>query len=507
MSEQKIPLPAGANAHHDFLEYKSVEVHFSYAFWWQANPPLDSSLFTEGFPTGGSYDRRGWTSPLLHERVISGFSNGGRVIEYPSVYQPTFVVPRRALEISDLSISKRAPKLVVSNKASLVVPLVDNASFPPADARLSRRMTLGDEIATYPVNLSWTVRLFEARMGVVTVTVSAPDLERLDPAMRFTVIHWILRLVPNTDNVPEAQGRSASHLERPVLSDAFLHLPRHGTTRLFAFSRLVRDAALANPPVASPGQTIKGEERFLAFSSRAAASLPKHDTFKHTDWRENQVPFVFITATVPSDRLPLLREKSLMRAREIGSLYARLTLDNRRPHQDVSKFDEHYLVSALGFDRNLGYIPSLGHDERLYLAFSRRGSLAITGEPGDTGIGPAGFVIPSVLNLFEIVRARLLGGLTLGAHLAERASALATLDPRKNFDHAEYADLRSLVVANLQNPLEYLFDGGAVTELAIHAQDVLFVSQAWEHVRRCFETVDRLVTTWESARLRRKYGI
>jgi hypothetical protein len=117
-------------------------------------------------------------------------------------------------------------------------------------------------------------------------------------------------------------------------------------------------------------------------------------------------------------------------------------------------------------------------------------------------------VIPSLLNLFEILRARLLSGVSVGARLAELAGQLANLAPNtEGISPIEYAHLRNMVVVNQQNPLQYLFDGGSVTELALEAEDALFVRQTWDNVRQSFEFVDRLISAWETAQFRRKYGV
>lgn len=499
---------------HEFLEYKRVDVHFIYSFLWKTTAEIKADVFSKG----ATLTKPGWKIPLIHERIIGEINGGIEEKTWVGSYQPNFVFERRCIEINgDFTGDEQPP-----NQVWLVVPMTLGASLPQAGDNLAADvMEDGSPCVIRPILASWTMRLFDSGTGTFTVRLCI-NKDRLvgDSSARFSLIHWLLRLTPNVDAAPDNHDNVIEDKDFPIV-DSFIYTPSLGTCRLYDLMIFHRDKALGSIPVElfededyNPDRSfLYADERSLAYNtstnreveaSRTPQSPEPQRIFTKSNWHENQTPFLFITAVTDDDSLARLHEPSLMLAKEIASLCAKLTLDNRRIHEDLHEFSIDYLVKALDYDQVQERLLSLSHDHRLFFTFSKRGALAISAKPNRL---PALFVIPSLLNLFELAKARLHSGVVLGARLAELASRLASMKPNADsIDEVEYAHLRKQVVLNLHNPMQYLFDGGSVTELAILIEKALFINQVWRDVQNSFEMVDRLMAAWETTQLRSTYG-
>jgi len=103
------------------------------------------------------------------------------------------------------------------------------------------------------------------------------------------------------------------------------------------------------------------------------------------------------------------------------------------------------------------------------------------------------------------MRARLFIGVAVGEKLTDFARDVARSEPSAGdeIDFNTYLQLRKFVVLNLNDPLQYLFDGGSTTELAAAADRALAVTDTWNRVRRTFDVVDHLMKAWELVRFRK----
>lgn len=502
---------------HEFLDYRRADVHFVYSFLWKASTSVRADVFSKGL---GNKPGSDWKSPPIHERIIGEIDGGSEESTWLGAYQPNFVFERRCIEFSG-NFSGQGRKRS-KNEVHLVVPMKMGAQLPRLGSRAtSTKRARNSPCVIHPILAAWTMRLFDSGAGTFTVRLSLEGAKlSKDSSYCFSLIHWLLRLTPNLDAAPEAHSNVSIESAYFPIVDSFVYSPAFGTCRLFELMLFHRDTALRRVPSEvfekaeyNPKRSfLYADEHALAYKAdaeiRASLSAPPaapkpQRAFSKSNWRENQTPFVFITAITQENSLAKLREPSSMRAKEVGSLCAKLTLDNRQTLVDFQHLSTDYLVKALNYDQINDRLISLSHDDRLFFTFSKRGAVAISAAPNRL---PALFVIPSLLNLFELAKARLHSGIVLGVRLAELANRLATMKPDASpIDEVEYAHLRRLVVLNLQNPLQYLFDGGSVTELALVIEKTLFVNQIWRDVQHSFEMVDRLVAAWETIQLRSQY--
>lgn len=499
---------------HEFLDYQRADLHFVYSFLWKTTTPIKSDIFSKGLTEDNESK---WATPAIHERIIDGIGDDHEEAPWIGAYHPNYVFERKCIEVngSFSSVDEQ------SNNAWLVVPMRLGSKLPKKGERTQLIGAKGrNQCIVHPILVNWTMRLFDSGAATITVRVCLNDLRSFeDTSYRFSLIHWVLRLTPNLDVEPEAHNGVAIEDSEFPITDSFIYTPDLGTCRLFELMLFHRDVALRDAPGEifeegeySPGRSyFYADERSLSYrkksreEARPVVSSPPEaqEIFQQSDWKENQTPYIFITSVLPEKSLARLSGPSKILAQEVGSICAKLTLDNRKILTDFHYLSTQYLVRALNYDQHQEMILNHGHDDRLFFTFGKRGALAISAFPHDL---PALFVIPSLLNLFELAKARSHSGILLGIRLAELASAIADMssgvDP---IDEVEYAHLRKLVVLNLQNPMQYLFDGGSVTELASLVDESFFISQTWRAVEHSFQMVDRLMAAWETAQLRRRY--
>jgi hypothetical protein len=488
---------------HTFLDYQHAEVHFIYGFVLKSSANFRADVFRQGIQKGPDE----WIAPLVHERIIGDLESNGVEHKWVGAYQPTFELEKRCLEKSGALPSEQD-----RTRLSLIVPMENKITLPskysgkPSSGRHSSK----SEYVTCPLLGKWTIRLFDTGAGTLTIRLCLRDFERLDRSQRFCRIQWLLRLVPNMDNAPEGHSNTVLQKDGPI-ADSFVFAPSWGTCRLFNVMLHLRDAALNSLPrsvfestTTKNKPTVTVDESMLAHDPECVEPgqhIRAFTEYPAGNWYENQTPFTFVTGAVGKADLERLGKASPATAKELASIYARLTLDNRRAHENFSLLTEDYMRRALDMDESACRIKNVSHDERLFVAFSKRGAVALTCDPDRL---PAVFVIPSILNLFEIMRARLFTGVAISAKLTDFAREVASSEPAagKQIDFKAYMQLRKFVVLNLTDPLQYLFDGGSTTELATAADRALAVTETWNRVRRTFDVVDHLMNAWELVRFR-----
>jgi hypothetical protein len=331
--------------------------------------------------------------------------------------------------------------------------------------------------------------------------------------MGFCIAHWLLHLIPNLDTFPE-QHRAATTAASFPPTDTFIFAREFGTLRLSDYFDVQVRQGLSSLLISDAfPKRARSKEPLFQLDEQGMAYVPPKPKTKVTprltyreQWLENQAPFAFLTAVVDRQSMRRLTQKNgTSHSRELASLCTRIAFSNSNLLEEHKQFSKDALFTLPRYDRKERRLLNLCRDDRLFAAFSRRGAAAVIADPGEL---PALFYIPCLLNLFEILRARLYGAVTTGSLLSRMAAKLSVLDTNRAdpLNESEYAELHRKVVANLQDPLQYLFDGGSLTDLANEANQALFVADSWANVRQAFAALDRLLTTWETVRFKRRYG-
>ena len=493
---------------HEFLDYKDAGVHFIYSFGWETDHgELRPELFTDGAESIAN--GTSWNTPLLHERVVDRrivtLQHAGSHMQYVSAYQPTFVTRRRTLELNGE---------IPVGEIVVLVPLTSSARLD-----VVRTWSLDANIATLAVRLSWTVRLFDTGMGTFSVQMSIPELRTLPKHERYSAIHWLLHLAPNVDRYPDAHGGGEypSDDDRAPISDSFLWLPNglegslepNTILRLYRLANLLRDQAFASVPSSfwstfDPNDPPRIRAMYEHLAARENLEIMPDQPYTNQQWNEAQAPFVVTSCVLSDASMTELREcVPAARSKEIAAILAKLTLSNARVATDFRFFANDYLRQFMATASKEDRLVNFCLDDRVFFAMSRRGAICLTARPEQ---GPAGFVIPSFINLCELLRARLHAAVALNWELMQVAREVSALTAPQGGLKREflrnYARLRQLYVLNVNNPVVHLFDGGSVSEAAAAAEDMLFLRRTWVEVERSFEAVDRLVSTLAAASVR-----
>ena len=211
-----------------------------------------------------------------------------------------------------------------------------------------------------------------------------------------------------------------------------------------------------------------------------------------------QTPFVFTTAQVERNSFLRFRKSPTFDSqREVGSIFCKLTLDNRSILQHYLNLSEDYITEALPHNKARRALLNLCLDRRLFFAMSRRGAIALTASLADL---PSCFVIPSFLNMCEILRGRWHIGSVVSARLDQAITELAdAISGGSNTENSPLAMMekmvkwRLLAAAFLRDPVPFLFDGGSVCEMAESCERLLWLDRLRTEVTGKFALLDELV--------------
>jgi len=208
-----------------------------------------------------------------------------------------------------------------------------------------------------------------------------------------------------------------------------------------------------------------------------------------------QNPYVF---TICELRKPIKGERFSAQAvvsargREMASILTKMNLNNDRIDKDFQCMGDDYMSHALPFNSKRKALRNLSHDDRLFFSFSRRGALAITAKMDAI---PGYFVLPSFVNLLEILRARWHLGNAVNLELDKAIEMLVSEggEPPTMYALSAVHRARAMLAMFLRDPVPYLFDGGAVTEIAQLADTELWLSRLRVNAHEKLTTLDKLI--------------
>lgn len=447
---------------HQFLDYQLVVVHFIYSFSWDVTDrtweSLKNDLLGTLQPDGTRKSAKMWKELKLHERAFAATD------ESAQSYQPSLVGRTTVLERTGN----------VASAATLLSPMEEPDGLTLKD---HRKLT---------VPLKYTVRLFDNGSGTCTF---AAHLSK--ECATFENIHLVLHLANNVDFGEERYG---SH----VLTNTFLQIlskqearkddslfprsPECSYTRASGYCSLhdLFRRWIVDPPNWAPDDPKK----LWTDPGVLYTDNPKQDF---------QTPYVFTAAEVERNSFLRFRKSpTIDHAREVGSILCKLTLDNRHILEHYLNLSGDYITKVLPFNKDRNALVNLCLDRRLFFALSRRGAVALTASFKDI---PSSFVIPSLLNLCEILRARWHLGSIVNIKLDEAIQMASGVDPEISPSQMleELFKWRALFASFLRDPVPFLFDGGSITEIAEIAEEQLWLAKMRDEVARKFATLDRMI--------------
>jgi hypothetical protein len=170
------------------------------------------------------------------------------------------------------------------------------------------------------------------------------------------------------------------------------------------------------------------------------------------------------------------------------AVLCKMNSDNRNVDSDWEQISPDYAWRSL--PSKDGKLQNMSHDSRVFFTFSRRGGLVETTDMHEI---PGYFVLPSFVNLLEILRARWHLGNVLNAGLDQTIEQLVAqkITPTEAVDQVFH--WRALYSMFRRDPVPYLFDGGSVTEISDLADREFWLRKLNSSAAEKIEVIDRLV--------------
>lgn len=457
-----------------FLDYRKVYVHFIYSFAWDVTKKSFDDLWAE-------LVTKGWKKERLHQRYI-GFNGRGQ--QY-GAYQPSLLTGgQHFLHTSDS----------MSDHLDVITPVASS---------WWKDHNLGKDSTPCKVSIKYYLRILENGAGVCTLTVCLKGSQA-----NFSNIHRVLRLGQNvllgssTHSKPQVCSFLQSqkgHTKRCWVNDILkrkmisLTASRERHKRTFTLHELVNRLMLANKERLPSTWAMLGErkEQSLWLDWVTSDWETNRDAEDVEGWRW-QSPYIFTMCEVQSrDKKATAGELVRMHQKEVATILCKMNLDNARILTDYKHIGDDYMLSAFPRTYHGDAFANMSHDERLFFSFSRRGALAVT---RNTRKIPGYFVLPSCLNLLEILRARWHLGNIVNSELDAAIASAALSD---GISPSELLNRlyrwRTFFALFLRDPVPFLFDGGSITEIAERAETEFWLARMRETTYRKFETLDRLV--------------
>jgi hypothetical protein len=485
---------------HRFLDYNRVYVYFIYSFTWNI-----SRISWEGlWKSLNELNQEGkdcvWRRYQLHVRQL-GLKEKKPQTNSNSTYQPTLVTQKQVFETTQ-SIEETVNLLVPTNQ----------------EPKKGSKTIGGQHFNVVESSLGVTIRLFDNGVATCSFMIGLEDTEAV-----FENIHYVQHLAHNVDSrSKDKKIYTDSYIEIPSsdssnseLTGLFPKRNKNGKCSLHEMYYQILQGVPHCIPSKLKDQKIWASEIEFEQDKNIKDSQDKEnkDDFiiKLSKSTCNfQSPFLFTVAEIEQSSYNEFLEdrstetnKPTTTEKEVASILCKFTLDNDYIY-DFHKLSNEYLSDILRYKSQKGPLGNLCLDERLFFTISRRGAIAIT---ADLAQVPSFFVVPSLLNLCEIFRARWYLGSIVSARLdraliqiAQSANAETSFteeDSPVPIDPLTLMETmfrwRTLSGSFLRNPVPFLFDGGSVTEIAEIAEDLLWLNELTQEIEKKFELLDQLV--------------
>lgn len=457
---------------HLFLDYRHVDIYFIYSFTWDMSARSWDELCKD-LVGNVSETEKGWTLSQLHDRNI--YDNNAQLM---ASYQPSLLSQRQVLERHH----------TIQKQATLILPMKTSVSVTDS---VQRRIQFC---------FSYTLRIFDNGTCTCTFQSCLHKKSDDDNGEMFEKIHAFLRLAKNVDyQCPDFLDNANTEKQIGHLTDAYLLIPSevsHDADEDWSLYPKGEYCSLHNL-----FNRMLNEDSLPWAPHEASKLWNDGDVLNRADpSKDFQSPFIVTVAEVERNSfLRFRKQPTLDVSREVGSIMCKLTLDNRTIREDYLHLSEDYITKVLDYDPVRKGLINYCLDRRLFFSFSKRGAIAITAKLTDL---PACFVLPSFLNLLEIVRARWYLSCVLNMRIDKEIDKLARAQPDASpsiedgadFDSAikSLVGLRHTYTRFLQDPVPYLFDGGSVTEIAERAMVELGIETLSESIHRKMQILDAI---------------
>lgn len=443
------------------LQYTKAVISFTYSFSWDIMECDFSDIAKNANAIQVKADsdivKDKWLCLYLFNRPISWENNEDQASYHPNIVSQNLLVLHRFG--------------VVDSKAEIIIPINKNSNNEPIEI----------EKSNVTAQLNYALRIYENGSGNCTFTFI------LENSVSFENIHAVLHLASSISYIQE-DLRNKRHLTYGWLNGQGKNkIDLYPDKNEVLLSDLFASILKSNffPSI------WKGKE--LWFDSKVVKG-------KNSDFNNWQSPYVTTFLQLEKNDFESFEVgqcQSSEHIKEIGSFACRFSLDNSRILEDRNKLKKEYVFNSLGVyqspsdkGRTFGHrMKNYSHHSDLFYTIGKRGAVAIS---PDFGSNPSYFVLPTFLNLVEILRSRWHIGSIVNLKLDE---LLETISHVKNIDELQDKIFRCKMLYGLflKNPAPYLFDGGAITDIAEAGESIFWLDRLSSEMEKKFYIIDNLI--------------
>jgi len=467
------------------LSYEEITVHYIYSYLFSF---MDFDLFREitNFEYGVPSERRHQLAPILR---FSRHQNGNKKVK------------------TDKVISKCFQNDSINDKPNWVQKIIRCSGGD--GSKINQNITL-------PCKIRSISQIRDCGMGTHTIAIKIEkhniikeEDERGDVVQKnlsidlnYEVLQKLFRL---TERV------SSTNKYGLIVDDA-----KQNTDGKYLFDLFSDDLSKLIDKVNSVNETKAKNLRFEYFDESVLKPFQKYDHSrvkikpdksdkeateneqKATSYQPNQNPFIVTMIKLSNE---LYRDIFINNSynkecvtKELGAILFRTIgfgdSSDSDTLSDLNYINMDYILKNIGLNQTTGLPPNMAMDNRVYYSFHPRSCLVAY---SDEDAYPASFLIPSILNITEAIRARWHAGNIINAYLDDAIHILRDNPKYENVDFLILlAKLQSAYTQFLEDPIVHNFDGGSMTALAKKAYDMYWMSYIKDVTSQKFKFISDL---------------
>jgi hypothetical protein len=445
---------------HQPIKYKKAIINFTYSFSWDVTmcdfDDIAESANAVDVKEGADIVNEKWLNLYLFNRPVSWAKKENQASYHPNIISQNLLVLHR--------------KGIISEDAEIVIPVNKDHNSNFKDAVEYKKLN---------AQLNYAVRIYENGSGNCTFSFI------LNKNVNLENIHNVLHLASSVSYIEE-DLLNVQHLTFSWLNGRNLKIDKklHNKDKIYLsdlFSNIIESKIF--PPI--------WKQKKLWFDSKVIKG-------NGDDYRNWQSPFVLtFLETDKKDFEDFEQWQRPEHLKEIGSIACRFSLDNSKIVNDSYKLKREYIFSSFGAyqcsidetKRSGIRLKNYSHHSDLFYTIGKRGAIALS---PDFASNPSYFVLPTFLNLVEILRSRWHLGSIVNLKLDE---LLEKISHTKNIDELQDKIFRCKVLYGLflKNPAPYLFDGGAITDIAEAGEEIFWLERLSIEMEKKFLVMDKLV--------------
>lgn len=439
-----------------FLTYSKAIINFTYSFSWDVTSCNFEAILKDAKARHVTKDndikKDKWLTLSLFQRPVTWANLVNQASYHPNIISQNLIVLHKFGTIDE--------------KVEIIVPINKEPNL--------KKKSL--EFKSIEAELNYSIRIYENGSGNCTFTFI------LNKDASYENIHNILHLASTIsyiqDDLENIKHLTYSWIKGKPDNTSILTSSKIFLTELFSsiiksdiFPSIWSEKKLWFDP-----KVIKGGRQFNNWQSPYIVTLLQVDKNDFIEFEKWQRPDM---------------------VKEIGSIAGRLSLDNANITTDAYKIKREYVFSSLGFyhcppdeqNRTGIRMKNYSHHSDLFYTIGKRGAIAIS---PDFESNPSYFVLPTLINLVEILRSRWHLGSIVNLKLDDLLEVISQTNDLNEFQDKVFS-CKVLYGLFLKDPTPYLFDGGAITEIAEAGEEIFWLRRLSSEMEKKLSIIDALL--------------